>query len=243
VASNQKIHARKQLVAELLRGGFENKEILVRINDLHTSFWQDDFRAFPNIDGIVVPKINAAHELLQLLPQVTVPVWIMGETPLGMLNLPGIVEAGCQSKHGKLAGIILGSNDLSFGLRVPPHPERLGLALSLYQTVLVARAYNVEAIDGVYNDIKNMEGLRHECLQGLALGFSGKSVIHPEQIDIVNQVFTPSAEQVSKAKQIIEAFSLAEREGKAVTTQDGKMIEELHVREAKRVLSMMERAK
>jgi citrate lyase subunit beta/citryl-CoA lyase len=160
-------------------------------------------------------------------------MWIMAETPLCILNIAEIAAA-----HPRLKGMVMGTSDLSKDTRVRHTPDRQGFITALNMCVYAARAHGLDIIDGVQLDLENDELLHASCIQGRDLGFDGKSLIHPKQIAAANLVFAPAEEEVDSAKHIIEAFEQARSEGKGVVVVNGRLVENLHVEEAQRVLAV-----
>ncbi len=240
VAPDQKAAARDQVLAAVNAGGYGDRELVVRVNGFDTAWGRDDIVAFANapIAALCLPKVESASEVnavVQLLKQEasTLKLWLMAETPRGILNIDGICGA-----HARVEVLVMGTSDLAKELRVPHRPDRLGLQTSLQLCVLAARAHGLDILDGVYLDINDATGYQAACEQGVALGFDGKTLIHPSQIDAANEAFAPSAEVVERAGRILEAWQQAEAEGKAVAVVDGKLVEILHVDEAKRHLAI-----
>ena len=235
VTPEAKPAARKTLATALSEGGYGARVQIVRINGLDTPGWQDDIAALDDCDpdAILLPKGNSPDEI-QRLADVLVPsvsIWAMLETPLGVLNAQSIAA------HPRTAGFVVGSNDLAKELNCRFRADRLPLIMALQTVLLAARAEGVIAIDGVYNQFKDAAGLQFECEQGRDLGFDGKSLIHPAQIGLANQVFAPSASEISLAKRQIEAFKQASDAGQGVAVVDGTIVENLHVETAQRLLA------
>ncbi|MEJ2035759.1 MAG: CoA ester lyase, partial [Maritimibacter sp.] len=185
-----------------------------------------------DIDGILLPKVNSAYELetlAEIIPDM--PIWAMMETAQGVLNAREIAA------HPRLAGMVMGTNDLvkEFGCR--PGPERAEIQTALQYCLIAARADGIVIVDGVYNAFKDTSGLRAECLQGRNLGFDGKTLIHPDQIAITNEVFAPSEEDLALAQRQIAAFEEVEAKGEGVAVVDGKIVENLHIVTAKALLA------
>lgn len=242
VAVEQKVNAREQVVASVKAGGYGNRELAIRINSLESEWGEADLRlaALSGVDAICVPKVETVEQVLrvaQIMDEVgapeTVGIWAMTETPLGVLNVEAVAGA-----HKRLNVLIMGTSDLAKELRVPHTPDRLGLMTSLGRCVLAARANQIEVLDGVYLDLSDAEGYRAACEQSRILGFDGKTLIHPNQLEAANEVFGPSDEDVAKAKKIISAFEEAEAAGLGVVVVDGKLVENLHVDEAQRTLAI-----
>jgi citrate lyase subunit beta/citryl-CoA lyase len=244
VAPEKKLEARELVIAAVKGGGYGRRELVVRVNGLDTPWGADDIRAVANIgaDAICLPKVETAQAVQQaarLLESEKAPenlkIWIMAETPAGVLNIQSSAAA-----HERLTAIMMGTSDLAKDLRVPHSPGRAGFLTSLGLCVLAARANNLDIIDGVHIDLEDDEGLLAVCKQGRELGFDGKSLIHPKQLAVSNEIFAPSAAEIERAKKIINAWKEAEARQLGVVLVDGKLVEALHVEEAKRVLAIVE---
>jgi citrate lyase subunit beta/citryl-CoA lyase len=246
VAPDAKQLAREQITAALEEGGYGHRELLVRINALDTEWGKDDVRAVCAAgtapDGVLIPKISTAEDVVEAIKAFedagcpdSVDMWIMAETPLCILNIAEIAGA-----HPRLRGIVMGTSDLSKDTRVRHTPGRLGFIAALNLCVYAARAHGLDIIDGVQLDLDDDEQLADSCEQGRNLGFDGKSLIHPKQIAAANAAFGPSEAEVAGAQQIIEGFEAAQREGKAVVVVNGRLVENLHVEEARRLLGLAE---
>lgn len=237
VAIDEKANARETLTRELAEGGFGHRYRIVRINSLDTIWGKSDAEAVAKMDcdAVLLPKVESAAQL-NALAAITgdLRIWAMMETPMGMLNAREIAE------HPMLEGMVMGTNDLVKDLGARATPDRVAVMASLGLCVLAAKAYGVTVIDGVYNAFKDEEGLRAECTQGRDMGFDGKTLIHPAQIDTSNEVFGPSEEEVDLARRQIAAFEAAQREGQGVAVVDGRIVENLHVDTARRVLAQAE---
>ncbi len=234
VAADVKPAARDQLADMLAGGGYGGRVCLVRTNGLDTPWGQDDLRVFgqADVDGILVPKVESTADLdalADLCPNV--PLWAMMETPKAILNAVHIAA------HPKLAGLIMGTNDLAHDLHSRSRPDRMPLLAALQMCLLAARAAGVVCIDGVYNAFTDKDGLRQECRQGRDLGFDGKTLIHPSQIDAANEMFGPSEVEVAFARRQIEAFDFAFANGKGVAVLDGQIVENLHIETAKALIA------
>jgi len=244
VSPDAKELARKQVCDAVIAGGFGHREIAIRVNGLDTPWGQDDLKAAAAAkpDAILVPKISSAamiQEIEGLLEKAGVAshtrLWAMMETPLGILRA---LEIAGSSK--RLAVLVMGTNDIAKELHAAHVPGRVPMLASLSTCLLAARAHGLVIVDGVYNDIKNAEGFEAECLQGMQMGFDGKTLIHPNQVEPCNKVFSPSDAEIEMAHKIIAAFEEAKAQGKGVATVDGRMIENLHVDNAKRAVAMAE---
>ena len=243
VAPEAKAAARQQVAEALKQGGYGRREVIVRVNDPNTSWGDDDLMTLAPLefDGVLLPKVEsadqvrAAMEVLNSSGGNRQALWVMIETPAGMLRASEIAGA---SK--RLACMVMGTSDLSKDMRVPEDGERLGLITPLSWCVTVARAYGIDILDGVQLDLENDEAYRRVCAQGRRLGFDGKTLIHPKQIAVANEVFSPAAEEVEKAREVIDAWERARSEGQGVTIVRGRLVETLHVEEAKRTLALVD---
>lgn len=237
VAPAEKPAARATLAAELSKGGYGPRAKIVRINGLDTPWGRDDAAAAAEMecDAVLLPKVDSAADLDELA-KITgdKPLWAMMETPLGVLNASEIAA------HSRLEGFVIGTNDLAKDLGCRDRADRMPLLTSLRLCLLAARAHGVVAVDGVYNAFKDDLGLERECDQGRDMGFDGKSLIHPAQLDIANRAFAPTEEEVEDARRKIAAFEAAEAEGQGVAVLDGKIVENLHVETARSILAKVD---
>jgi len=234
VAVDGKAAARSLLADTLRAGGYGSRARIVRINGLDTPWGADDAAALAglDIDAVLLPKVGSASDLDDLGTLVSdVPLWAMMESPRGVLNAAEIAA------HPRLQGFVLGTNDLAKDLNCRFRADRLPLMTSLQICMLAARQHGVVCVDGVYNAFKDEDGLRVECEQGRDLGFDGKTLIHPAQVAIANEVFAPSTDEVELAKRQITAFEDAEASGQGVAVVDGKIVENLHVATARATLA------
>lgn len=234
VAPDTKDEARATLRAELDAGGYGNRTKLVRINGFDSPWGNADIQAFRNagIDGVLLPKVNSAYDIETLADMMSdVAIWAMMETASGVLNAKEIAA------HPRLAGIVMGTNDLVKELGARPGPDRAEIMTALQLSLIAARADGVPIVDGVYNAFKDDDGLRRECEQGRDLGFDGKTLIHPAQVAIANEVFAPSEADLDLAHRQIAAFEEAESAGKGVAVVDGKIVENLHVVTARALIA------
>ena len=234
VAPDQKVAARATLAEALAEGGYGNRQRIVRINDLSTEWGIEDAKAVAALecDAVLLPKVESAAQV-QALADITGdrPIWAMMETPLGMLNA---AEIGA---HPMLRGMVMGTNDLAKELQSRFRPDRLPMQAGLGLCLLAAKAHGVTIVDGVYNAFKDNEGLTAECEQGRDMGFDGKTLIHPAQVEIANAAFAPDAAEIDLARRQIAAFEEAEAAGTGVAVVDGKIVENLHVVTAKQILA------
>lgn len=231
VAPEDKDEARV-LVCEMVQRGYGNRKRLIRINALDTAWGEADLAAaiMAEPDGILIPKVNTAEELQAIAGRLKgkTRLWAMMETPLGILNAKEIAAS-----TPLLEGFVIGTNDLVKELFASHTTDRAPVMTALSLCMLAARAYGLVCIDGVYNAFKDEDGLRVECQQGLTMGFDGKSLIHPAQVEITNEVFAPDDAALELARRYIEAFENAS----GVAVVDGKIVENLHVENAVRLLT------
>jgi len=242
VAPDAKDLARDQVVAAVKAGGFGRREVAIRVNGLDTPWADADLAAAATsgADAVLVPKISAAtdiHDVIARLGKAGAPqslkIWAMMETPLAMIRAAEI--AGSSER---LDVLVMGTNDLMKELRCAMAPDRLALLPSLGLSLIAARAFGKVILDGVYNDIRDPAGFEAICIQGRDLGFDGKTLVHPDQVLPCNKVFSPSEAEIIQARKIVAAFDEAASQGKGVVTVDGRMIENLHVENAKRALAL-----
>lgn len=234
VAPDLKPEARDLVAAAVRGGGYGRRELVIRVNGLDTPWGTDDIamavQARPH--AILVPKVSTAYDVHRAAGMLTpgIALWAMMETPLAMLNAREIAAAGAP-----LACFVLGTNDLVKDTRASAGNGRFALLPMLTTCVLAARAYGLDVIDGVYNDFKDEAGFHAECLQGRDLGMDGKTLIHPAQVAVCNEAFSPAASEVEWANRVIAAYALPENATKGVITLDGRMVERLHLAMAERV--------
>jgi (3S)-malyl-CoA thioesterase len=235
VAPEEKDRARDLLAETLRTADYGRRARIVRINALDTVWGRKDALAFGGHDGVdalLLPKVNRAADLDDLAGRAPgKPLWAMMETALGMLNAAEIAA------HPALQGMVMGTNDLAKELGSRFRPDRLALQSGLGLCLLAARAHGCVIVDGVYNAFKDDEGLRAECEQGRDMGFDGKTLIHPLQLDITNAAFAPSDAEIDLARRQIEAFAAAQAAGQGVAVVDGKIVENLHIVTAEATLA------
>ncbi len=248
VAPGAKDEARTQVCAAVRDGGYGAREIIIRVNGLDTPWGLDDVRAAASAepDAILVPKVDTAHGVQQYEALMNdhgaapeVGLWAMMETPLAMLNAQNIAASSTEP-GSRLTAWVMGTNDLAKELGCAQPPGREPLITSLGLCVLAARAYGLVLIDGVFNDIQDGQGFADMCVQGRAFGFDGKTLIHPSQIETCNEIFSPSADEVSWAQAVIAAFDHPDNQGKGALKVDGQMVERLHADIARRTVAVAE---
>ncbi|SMO37261.1 HpcH/HpaI aldolase/citrate lyase family protein [Paracoccus laeviglucosivorans] len=235
VAPTEKAPARDLLAAALL-ADYGSRARIVRINGLDTEWGEGDARAFARgADAVLVPKVSRATDLdraAELVPDT--PLWAMMETAEGMLNAHEI------ARHPRLQGMVMGTNDLAKELGARFRADRLPLLAGLGTCLLAARAHGRVIVDGVFNAFKDEDGLRAECEQGRDMGFDGKTLIHPAQLAIANEVFAPTEGELDLARRQIDAFAEAKAQGKGVAVVDGRIVENLHIETARATLAKAE---
>jgi citrate lyase subunit beta/citryl-CoA lyase len=240
VAPDAKPDARAKAVAAVQSGLYGNRELTIRCNGLDTQWGRDDVLAAgaASPSAVVIPKVDSVEYVDQvsvLLDEAGAPasvmIWPMIETPTAMFNVRSIAA------HPRVAVLVMGTNDLAKELRSPLVPNRHPLVAHLATALLAAREAGKVILDGVYNDVKNPEGFEAECRQGMEMGFDGKTLIHPSQVEPANEMWAPSAADIDYAERVIAAFDEAVADGRGVVTVDGRMIENLHVDNARRVLA------
>ncbi|MAN47299.1 MAG: CoA ester lyase [Alphaproteobacteria bacterium] len=246
VAPEAKEAARESIRVAVTAGGYGHREIVVRMNGLDTEWGQADLKMAveAGADAILAPKVIDGGDIDRLNDAMsragaaeTMGLWVMIEMPKAILNIQDIAEAVGRTR---LTTFVMGTNDLAKEYRARMTPDRLAFQTALGLSIAAARAYDIIAIDGVYNDIKNEDGLIAECEQGRDMGFDGKTLIHPSQLDAANRIFAPSPHDVEHAQAVIEAFADPENASKGVLKVNGKMTELLHLDEARRTVAMAE---
>ncbi len=242
VAPDAKAAARDRVCEAAASGGYGKREVTIRVNALDTEWHGDDVRAAAAAGpaAVVVPKINSAAEVSVIeraLEQAGAPdhtlIWAMLETPVAVLRADEIAASS-----ERLAVLVMGTNDLAKELQAELVSGRQPLVHGLSTCLMAARAAGKVILDGVYNDITDADGFEAECLQGRQLGFDGKTLIHPSQLDPCNRLFAPNEAEIDLARRVIAAFEEGEAAGKGVVTVDGRMIENLHVANARRTLAI-----
>lgn len=239
VAPASKAQARDQVAEVVKQGGYGYREIIIRCNGLDTAWGAQDIAdlATLNINGMLFPKIQSVsqvHEIIEKINQAgarDLPIWVMIETPQGVMDLATF--AG----HPRIEALVMGTSDLVKELRAVHQPGRQNISFALQASLLVARRFGKEIFDGVHLDFKDSASFHQACLAGREMGFDGKTLIHPSQIEIANQVFGYSDEEIAQAHRLLEVWSAALAEGKGVAVLDGKLVENLHADEAQRVVA------
>ena len=242
VAPDAKASARESAAAAAGSDDYGRRTVTIRVNGIGTEWHDADLEAAAQAgpDAIVVPKVNSADEVRELVAALErygapdhTTLWAMVETPVAILHAEEIARAS-----DRLSTFVMGTNDLVKELYAEHVPGRAPILPSLHTALLAARAAGIQIVDGVYNDVKDTDGFLAECTQGRQMGFDGKTLIHPGQVEDANRAFAPSAEAVEDARGLIQAFE--DGQGSGVVTYNGRMVENLHVESARRTLSIHE---
>ena len=242
VAPDMKEAAREKVAAAVTSGEYGNRELTIRVNSSETEWHEADLRsaAAAAPSGIVVPKINSAAEVAAV-ERILESAGVADHTRIwAMLETPDAIEHALEIANSseRLEVLIMGTNDLAKELRAALVPGRAPLLWGLGRCLNAARSAGKVILDGVYNDVKNPDGFAAECAQGAEMGFDGKTLIHPTQVEPCNEAFSPSADEIEYSRRVIEAFEQGLAEGKGVVTVDGRMIENLHVDNARRAIAI-----
>jgi citrate lyase subunit beta/citryl-CoA lyase len=248
VTPDAKEAARAQVAAAVRSGGFGRREVVIRVNGVDTPWHAGDLAAAAHAapDAILVPKVQSpdtleliGRRLMDMGTDHKTRVWAMIETPLAIFNILTIA-AEARDSESRLAVLVMGTNDLAKDTRARLVPGRAPMLAWLSTCVAAARIHGVDILDGVYNDLANSDGFAMECVQGVELGFDGKTLIHPNQIAPCNTAFSPSKAEVEQARKMIAAFDLPENKGRGVVSIDGRMVERLHADMARRTVAIAE---
>ena len=237
VAAEEKPAARAALADWLRTADYGPRARIVRINDLASPWGAADCAAFAGIplEAVLIPKVNGPDDVQAVAERIpAAPLWAMMETPLAMLNAAAIAA------HPRLAGMVMGANDLAKDIGARHRADRLSLATSLGLCLLAAKAYGRVIVDGVFNAFRDAEGLAAECAQGRDMGFDGKTLIHPDQVPVANAAFAPTAAELDLARRQIAAYEAAVATGQGVAVVDGRIVENLHVAAARATLARAE---
>ena len=247
VALEAKSQARTNIVQALQEHDYGYREKIVRINAVDTELGYADLKALSSLleqgvvlEGVCLPKVESAEQINKALAVLghRVPIWVMIETPLGVLNVAAIAA------HEQVKVLVLGTNDLAKELRVQQSAERTEFSYAFGHCIMAARAYGCDVLDGVYNQFDNEAGLQQVCIQGKGWGFDGKTLIHPSQLMMANQIFMPSQHEIAEAQAIMSAWEAAkvgvEASGTAVVVLNGRIVEELHVQAAQRLMLLVD---
>jgi citrate lyase subunit beta / citryl-CoA lyase len=245
VAPEAKLLARQQAIAAVRGGGFAAREVVVRINGLDTEWAAEDIEAIARVapDALLLPKVNEAADIVALEsllgPSCTVSLWAMIETAKSIVHVNEIAAASARTR---LTCLVMGTNDLAMELGAHLNPSREPVLGILGLSVVAARAHELAILDGVFNSLDDEAGFDAQCRQGAAFGFDGKTLIHPRQISACNAAFTPDAAAVTWAERILSCFQEPENAGKGAIKVDGRMVERLHLSQARRILAAARRS-
>ena len=238
VTPDAKVEARDTLKAALKEGGYGARAKIIRLNGLDSAWGREDAEAMKDAeaDAFLLPKVSSAADVEALAAIIgnDKDIWAMIETPMGVMKAEEIAA------HPQMKGFVAGTNDLAKELNCRFRADRLPMITSLSMMLLAAKAHGIVAIDGVYNQFKDDEGLAAECAQGRDMGFEGKTLIHPAQVAVCNEAFSPSAEEIDLAERQIAAFEETEASGQGVAVVDGKIVENLHVETARKIIALAE---
>jgi citrate lyase subunit beta/citryl-CoA lyase len=248
VAPDAKETARKQVTDAVKAGGFGSREVFIRVNGIDSPWHADDLAAAAHAapDAILVPKISevvqlerVGQRLLDMKIDLKTRVWAMIETPAAIFNIQALAAEAHDSEI-RLAGFVMGTNDLAKETRARLIPGRAPMVSWLATCVLAAHGNGIDILDGVYNDLSDAAGFEAECMQARDMGFDGKTLIHPSQIGPCNTVFSPSADEIAQARKMIAAFDLPENRDKGVVSIEGRMVERMHAEMARRTVAIAE---
>jgi citrate lyase subunit beta/citryl-CoA lyase len=246
VAPEGKVAARDNVCAAVKGGGYGRRELVIRVNAIETAWGMDDLRAATSVtpDAILVPKVSSPGDIVtvaKVLGAINAPdkvrLWAMMETPSSVLNAREIAALGTDPEN-RLGCLVMGTNDLLKESRARALHNRIAVVPWLAMTIVAARAYGLDILDGVYNDYRDEVGFSEECEHGRTLGMDGKTLIHPSQVVPCNKIFSPTHEEVSWARKIIAAFEGPANAHKGVITLEGRMVERLHLVMARRTVAI-----
>jgi len=249
VAPDVKAEAREQVCAAVAQGGYGSREVVIRINAPDSAWGEVDLAAAAAAgpDAVLIPKVSSQRTLFDVgarLRRLGAPertrVWAMIETPMAILHADAIAAAARETDETRLACFVMGTNDLAKDTRASLQAGRAVMLPWLMTALAAARAHGIDILDGVHNSLSDEAGFRAECEQGRDCGFDGKTLIHPNQIALANQIFAPAPEDVDRARAVIAAFARPENAGRGAIAMDGRMVERLHAQMAERVLALAE---
>jgi citrate lyase subunit beta/citryl-CoA lyase len=239
VAPEAKDIARRQAVDAVKAGGFGRREVVVRVNGLDTQWGRDDLAAagISGADAVLAPKVSTTDDVIAYDAALgDVPaLWVMIETCKALFHLDAIAS---KARDTRLSAWVIGTNDLAKEMRCRPGVMRMPLVAPLSLAVAAARAHGLTVLDGVYNDLEDDAGMKRQCAQGADLGFDGKTLIHPRQISAAHDAFSPDAAEVAWSKVVIAAFDAEDAKGKGVLRVDGRMVERLHLAQARQLVAV-----
>ena len=240
---SKKEESRQLVKRQIDNNDYGSKQVVVRVNDLNTKWGESDVAAFANsrIQAILVPKVSEIGDVSRIAEVLNeygseLPVWIMVETPLAIININEL------ARQPRVSALVMGTSDLVTDLGAEHMKDRHNISYALQRSVVAARAFGKLILDGVHLDFRDLDSFHDICRLGRSMGFDGKTLIHPDQIIVANQVFSPSEAELEKAKRVIDAWRTAQAQGSGVVELEGSLVESLHVEEAKRLLDFFSEA-
>ena len=238
VEVSKKEDSRQLVIRQIENNDYGPRVVVVRVNDLGTKWGEQDVAAVANlpIQAILVPKVSEIRDISRMVDLLNrlgseLPIWIMVETPLAIININEL------ARQPRVTALVMGTSDLVVDLCAEHLEERQNISYALQRSIIAARAFGKKILDGVHLDFRDLDSLRNVCRLGKSMGFDGKTLIHPDQIPVANDAFSPSESELDKAKRVIDAWRSAQTRGSGVVEVDGTLVESLHVEEAKRLIS------
>ena len=238
VEVSKKEDSRQLVIRQIENNDYGPRVVVVRVNDLGTKWGEQDVAAVANlpIQAILVPKVSEIRDISRVVDLLNrlgseLPIWIMVETPLAIININEL------ARQPRVTALVMGTSDLVVDLCAEHLEERQNISYALQRSIIAARAFGKKILDGVHLDFRDLDSLRNVCRLGKSMGFDGKTLIHPDQIPVANDAFSPSEAELNKAKRVIDAWRSAQTRGSGVVEVDGTLVESLHVEEAKRLIS------
>ena len=238
VEVSKKEDSRQLVIRQIENNDYGPRVVVVRVNDLGTKWGEQDVVAVANlpIQAILVPKVSEIRDISRVVDLLNrlgseLPIWIMVETPLAIININEL------ARQPRVTALVMGTSDLVVDLCAEHLEERQNISYALQRSIIAARAFGKKILDGVHLDFRDLDSLRNVCRLGKSMGFDGKTLIHPDQIPVANDAFSPSEAELDKAKRVIDAWRSAQTRGSGVVEVDGTLVESLHVEEAKRLIS------
>ena len=238
VEVSKKEDSRQLVIRQIENNDYGPRVVVVRVNDLGTKWGEQDVAAVANlpIQAILVPKVSEIRDISRVVDLLNrlgseLPIWIMVETPLAIININEL------ARQPRVTALVMGTSDLVVDLCAEHLEERQNISYALQRSIIAARAFGKKILDGVHLDFRDLDSLRNVCRLGKSMGFDGKTLIHPDQIPVANDAFSPSEAELDKAKRVIDAWRSAQTRGSGVVEIDGTLVESLHVEEAKRLIS------
>ena len=238
VEVSKKEDSRQLVIRQIENNDYGPRVVVVRVNDLGTKWGEQDVAAVANlpIQAILVPKVSEIRDISRMVDLLNrlgseLPIWIMVETPLAIININEL------ARQPRVTALVMGTSDLVVDLCAEHLEERQNISYALQRSIIAARAFGKKILDGVHLDFRDLDSLRNVCRLGKSMGFDGKTLIHPDQLPVANDAFSPSEAELDKAKRVIDAWRSAQTRGSGVVEVDGILVESLHVEEAKRLIS------